>query len=86
MAIADGDYETVWDVEPVSKRFSWSKVKDGANFNHRNTARISRIKIGARRRDWVKWDVLKLAHEGRISIFHGRKFRKFLFTRPNSRC
>jgi hypothetical protein len=47
--------------EPVSKRFSLSKVKDGANFTHRNTARISRIKIGTRRRDWAKWDVLKWA-------------------------
>jgi hypothetical protein len=47
--------------ELVSKRFSLSKVKDGASFNHRNTARISRIKIGNRRRDWAKWGVLKLA-------------------------
>ncbi len=40
--------------EAVSKCFSLLKVKDGANGNHRNTPRISRIKIGARRRDRAK--------------------------------
>ena len=47
---------------PVSKRFSLFKFKEGDNFNHRNTFSISRIKIWAWRRDWAKWDVLKLAH------------------------
>jgi hypothetical protein len=47
--------------EPVSKRFSLTKVKDGGNFNHRHTPRISRIKNGDRRKAWEKWDVLKLA-------------------------
>ncbi len=31
--------------EPVSKRFSLFKVKEGENFNHRNTFSISRIKM-----------------------------------------
>jgi len=31
--------------EPVSKRFSLFKVKEGEDFNHRNTLSISRIKI-----------------------------------------
>jgi hypothetical protein len=38
----------------VSKRFSLFKVRDGADFNRRNTLRISRLKIGARRRDRAK--------------------------------
>ncbi|MBU4009271.1 MAG: hypothetical protein KJ882_00785, partial [Proteobacteria bacterium] len=49
--------------EPLSKRFSLVKVKAGENINRRNTWSISRIKIFAQRRDWPKWDVLKLAHE-----------------------
>ncbi|MBU4034889.1 MAG: hypothetical protein KKA35_00520, partial [Proteobacteria bacterium] len=47
--------------EPLSKRFSLVKVKAGENFNRRNTWSISRIKIFTQRRDWPKWDVLKLA-------------------------
>jgi len=31
--------------EPVSKHFSLFKVKEGKNFNHRNTLSISSIKI-----------------------------------------
>jgi hypothetical protein len=31
--------------ELVSKRFSSFKIKEGDNFNHRNTLSISRIKI-----------------------------------------
>jgi len=31
--------------EPVSKRFSLFKVKEGENFNHRNTWSISRIAL-----------------------------------------
>jgi len=48
-------------LEPVSKRFSLVKVKADENFNRRNTWSISRIKIFTQRRDWPKWDVLKLA-------------------------
>ena len=54
--------------EPVSKRFSLSKVKDGANFNSRNSARISRIKICAGRIDWSNWDVLKFALQSPLTI------------------
>jgi len=49
-------------LEPLSKRFSLVKVKADENFNRRNTWSISRIKIFIQRRDWPKWEVLKLAH------------------------
>jgi hypothetical protein len=48
-------------MELISKRFSLVKVKAGENFNRRNTLSISRIEISNQRRDWPKWDVLKLA-------------------------
>jgi hypothetical protein len=37
--------------EPVSKRFSLYKAKDGANLSHRDTPRISRNEIVARGKD-----------------------------------
>jgi hypothetical protein len=47
--------------EPISKRFSLVKIKAGEYFNRKNTLSILRIEILAQRRDWPKWDVLKLA-------------------------
>jgi len=35
------------------------KVKEGENFNRRNTLGISRIKIWAWRWDWAKWGVFQ---------------------------
>jgi len=47
--------------EAVSKCFPLTagfKIKEGGNFNHRNTLSISRTKIWAWRRYWARGDVL----------------------------
>ena len=49
-------------LEPVSKCSILFEIKEGENFNHRNTYSISRIKIWAWNRYRTKGDVLKLAH------------------------
>ena len=61
--------------EPISKRFSLVKVKAGEYFKRKNTLSILRIEIWAQRRDWPKWDVLKLALEIETAsqVFAGRR-------------
>ncbi len=44
--------------EPVSKRFSLFKVKEGENFNHRNILDVLRgLKFEPDARGWTKWGV-----------------------------
>ena len=54
-------------LEPVSKRFSLFKAKEGENFNHRNTLLFRGLKFEINAEigqisATSKWDVLKLAH------------------------
>ena len=50
--------------ETFEKRSILFKVKEDEDFDRRNTECILRIKIGVRRRDWAKEDVL-LRSQGR---------------------